>query len=330
MTEASQVGKKQEILDEIFNRDPGKTPFLSRLKVGKKPLQMLATWQSEIYPDVGSVGIVDGTPATNPQKTPRYELSGYGHFFRREWGATKLANLTSVAGLKEEAAHQMLRAIVILKRMMEQQALSADETSAEAGTTPYTMRGAFKWIYASEQAVLPVNVNVRPSSACVLSTAMASMTEGTFRDAIIAASEAINQSVNLEGWMGDTLRGIIDDWTNVYPVASSTSQPRTTYRIENNNAYKNSVETLSFTSGTVALQPPNQWLARNTTTGARTDYSKRSGLFLDMSMWDIGWMEKPGNTNLAPDGSGKKGFVDAVAIVRCLNPLGQVAVYSST
>lgn len=328
MTEAAQVGKRQEILPEVFNAESDATPFFSRLKTGKKPDAMLATWQAEVYPAVASTGTLDNTPVTTTESVGRELLSGCNHLFRRPWGVGKLATLGKLAGVKDEAARQMYISLMLVKRMIEQQALSTDDCAQESGSTPWTMRGAFSWLQSSAQTNLPVPAAVRPASATRYTGALASLTETAFRTMLIAASNAINQPVNLEGWCGDDLKALIDDFTNIYPVASTSSQPRSAYRIEGNSEYKNVVEMLSFSSGKVAVMP-NSFLARTTSTGVVSAYSAKSGVFLNMDMWDIGFMESPANENLPIDGSGKRGFVDATLVVRCKNPLGQISVLAN-
>jgi hypothetical protein len=72
------------------------------------------------------------------------------------------------------------------------------------------------------------------------------------------------------------------------------------------------------------------FLNRTTSTGAASTYADKSGLFFDRSMWQLAYLKKPANTNLPPDGSGVKGFIDAVAILKCLNPRGQIKVQPSS
>lgn len=330
MTEAAQVGKRQEILDDIFNIQPEATPVLSLLKKGAVPNQMLATWQAEVYPDIASTPAVDGDPVSTYNRVDRHLLQGYGHFFRRSWAVTKLANLTNVAGAgKNEAARQMKAAMLLLKRMIEQQILSEDDTQADNGSVGFRMRGMGSWLANSAQSVLPVPSAIRPASGTIYSSALSSLTESTFRDLLETAYTARKAPLSLLGIVGIDLKAVIDDWTNVYPVSSSTSQPRTTYRVDGNQTLINNVTQVKFSVGEASLLI-SEFIARDTTDGTVTATSRKKGYFVDPSMWDLGYMEKPANTNLPADGSGVRGFIDAVAILRCYNPLGQVHVKSAS
>lgn len=325
MTELAQVGKRQEILDSIWNIQPEATPVLSLLKKGSIPNQMLATWQAEVYPDVASTPVVDGTPVTTYERVDRHLLQGYGHFFRRSWAVTKLAQLTNIAGAgRNEAARQLKNSMVLVKRMIEQQILSGDDTQADNGSVGYQMRGMGSWLSSSAQAVLPVPSAIRPSSNNAYTGALASLTESLFRDRLESAYGEKKAPLKLVGIVDKDLKAVIDDWTNVYPVASSTSQPRTTYRVDGNSEYINTVNMLKFSVGEASMVL-SEFIDRTTSTGA-ADSVAGNGYFVDPSMWDLAYMEKPANTNLAPDGSGTRGYIDAVAILRCYNPLGQILV----
>jgi hypothetical protein len=330
MYESAQVGKRQEIADKIFNVEAEATPFLSMLKNGPQPQQLLASWIGETYPDAASTGVLDGVPATTPLSVPRYTIQGTGQHFRREWGVTTLAQLTNVVGAgRNEAGRQMMLAMTLLKRMIEQQFLSADDAAAEDGSTPWTCRGVFEWLKNAAQTNYPVPAALRPAAAALYTGAFASLTQALFRALMVTASSARKGTLALTGLVGQDLKTTIDDWTNVYPVASTSSQPRMQYTVAGNNVVKNFVDRLQFSCGTADLAV-SHFLARTTSTGAAGTYSSKNGVFLDMSMWDVCYMQKPANTNLAPDGSGKKGFIDAVAILRCFNPLGQVKVDCSS
>jgi hypothetical protein len=326
MTEAAQVGKRQELADWIWNIEAQATPFLSWLASGPRPKQMLAQWQAEVLPAAPSTSVPDGTAATSPRNVPRYLLQGYGHFFRQQYKVSTLADLTNVAGLgTNEIGHQRLHAMKLLKRQIEQQALSEDETAADNGTTGYTMRGVFKWLQNGEQAVLPVPSAIRPPSAVAYTGAFASWAEANFVAQMAAAHGAKKEPLSLTGFVGLDLKAQIDEWTIVYPTASTTSQPLVQYVQQGVNTRERMVDTIRLSTGTVDLVLA-YFMAYTTSTGAAGTYSAKSGVFLDKKAWDLCWMKAPANTNLPLDGSGIAGYIDAVGIVRCKSPLGQCYV----
>ncbi len=330
MTEIAQVGKRQEIADKIWNIQPEATPVLSSLKKGPTPKQMLATWQSEAYPDVSSTPEVDGKPVQSYERVDRHLLQGYGHYFRRSWAVTTLADLTEVAGVgRDEAGRQLAASMLLMKRMIEQQILSNDDTQADNGTVGYGMRGMFKWLSASAQSVLPVPSAIRPAATNSYTGAFASFNEAALRAMFTSMFKERKSELNLTAYFALTLREVVDDWTNVYADAPSTSQPRTQYTVVGNQELINNVTRVKFTSGQMTLHT-SDFLNRDTATGAVQTYSSKSGVIIDPTMWDIAYMKNVANTNLPPDGSGKRGFVDAVAVLRCFNPLAQGYVLPSS
>jgi hypothetical protein len=329
MYETNLVGKRQEILDKVFNVESDKTPFLSSLKAGKTPVQSVATWLAEVYPAVASTGVLDGTAATTPNRVDRLLLTGIVQQFRQEWGVTQRAQLTETAGVRDEAARQMMAAMVLLKRQIEQQFLSVDDSAEESGQTPFTTRGVLKWLTNAAQTNHIVPAALRPAAASAYTGAVASFEDTAFRALMDAAYAARKAPVDLDAFVGVELKKAIDALTNIYPSATTSAQVRTVYNVNDPSTYQNKVDFLRCSTGNVRVHL-DPFIAITSSTGAASAYTPKSGVFVDLAMWDIGWMAKPANTNLADDGSGKKGFIDAFALLRCLNPLGQAYAYSNS
>jgi len=322
-------GQVQEILDEVFNIEADATPVLSMLPTGKKPNNSLATWVAEVIPARPFAGVLDGTPATSFDKTPRYVLSGCIQQFREAWSVTKRAELTTVAGVKSEAAHQMALKIKQIKRQMEAQILSNLDSAQESGATPWTTRGMLCWLDTSAQTNHPVNAALLPASATRSAATMANLTQTAFSAILQAAYAAKKSAVSLEGIVGASLRAQIDTYTEVWPVASTTSQPMATYNKGTGRAYERRVDVLRFSFGEVRLHL-SEYLACTSADGLQTAYSPYSGVFVDLrEQWDLGWWQKPSNENLPPDGSGKRGVIDSFLLLRCKHPQGQASVYSN-
>lgn len=330
MYESAQIGKRQEISEKIFNVESDKTPFLSLLKKGPVPNQMLMSWQGFAYPAVASTGTLDGTPASSPAKVVRVLIEGCAQHFRRQWGVTTLAELTNIAGIgKNEVGFQRAQAMILLKRMIEQQILSADDCAVESGETPWTTRGALAWIANSAQSIKPVDSTLRNASAAIFTSALSGLTEAAFRDCLEAAYGETREPLSLDGFVGVDLKAVLDDFTQLYPTGTGTSQAKAMYNMTDVETYKNKVEWLRFSVGDVRLHL-NPFIGYTTSTGAATAYSPKSGVFLNMEMWELAWLKNPANTNLAADGSGTKGFIDAVCGLKCFNPKGSVKVYSNS
>lgn len=329
MTEAAQIGKRQELRDDIVNIESEATPFLSMLKKGDQPNQMLCSWPAESLPNVASTGVLDNTPVTTFNRVNRYLLQGVCQHFRQPWAVSTLANLTNAAGVgRNEKGRQRKLAMLLTKRQMEQQFLSDSDATVESGATPFTARGLFSWLANAEQSQLAVPSAMRPASATRYTGALTSFTPDAFRTIMQAAYTAKKSPLKLDGFVGRSLKAVIDDFTRVHPVSSSTSQPQTIYRVEGNSEFMNVVDQLGFSFGKIRTHL-SEFMLRTVDSGEESASTPNAGAFIDISQWDIAYLAAMANTDLPPDGSGVRGFIDAIAILRCLNPLGQPTVIAT-
>lgn len=331
MFESAQPAKREELDDEIYNVEAAETPFLSSInRKGKKPNQMICQWVAEAYPVAALTGIVDGTDVSTYNSTSRSVIEGVSQWFRYPWMVAKLASLTNAAGVgRDEAGHQATLALMTLKRMMEARFCGTGECQVESGATPYETRGAFLWVQNSEQSLKPVPAAFRPSSSCAYTSAVASFTESMFMDMLIAAYASTKSALNWRGFVGRDLRKVMDLWTARDPTASTTAQPTKVYDAGKANQVSTYVDRFVFSVGVVTshLTPH---LAIDEATGADTAYTPKSGLFIVPKMWDVAFMQPIAVERLQDLGGGPRGYVDAVGVLRCKNPLGSCYVLTNS
>lgn len=328
MYEAIQVGKRQELPNVITNIQPGDTPVLSMIKAGARPMQMLGTVVAEQYQDVAFTGELDNTAVTSFTSVQRDPMTVTGQYWRRAWSVSTLADVTTAAGVgTNEAGHQQVAALLLLKRMIELTLCSAQDSAVESGATPWATRGILGWLDVAVSGVgsYAIPSRVRPTTDTKYTGAGASFAEGDLRSLFTAAFKQRKAMLDLVGVVGPTLRNYIDDFTSVLKSSSSTSQPRTIFRVEGNSTYLNKVTDIEFSSGKATLIT-STFIDYTASTGAAGTYSDTSGFFFDPSMFDIGYMKPIANTNLPPDGSGVRGYIDAVGMLRCRNALGQIVI----
>lgn len=327
MNEAVQVGKRQELPNYITNIQPGDTPVLSLLKTGPRPLQMSGTIIAEQYPDVSKTGTLDDTPVTTFERVDRYAMNVKGMLVRKPWKVSTLADVTTVAGAgTNEAGRQMTAAMLLLKRIIEQVICGDQDSQAESGSDPWTTRGILGWLDVSVSGTGSdaIPAAVRPIAGTKYTGAGASFAESNLKSMFQAAYKQKKAKLDLVGVVGVTTRGLIDDFTSVLATSSSTSQPRTIFRVQGNNVYLNKVTDIEYSTGSATLITSTFLdLADDGSAGTYTD---TSGFFIDPSMWDIGYLKPIANTNLPADGSGVRGYVDAAFMLRCRNALAQPVI----
>jgi hypothetical protein len=329
MYESDQTIKKQPV-GGIHNVKSKETPFLRLLKNGPAPKQMLDEWQNETYDDTGLGGKMDGADITEFNKQGRVTLQNYGIWQDESWMVSKLANVTEIVGMgKTEKARQKMHAAIKLKLKVERTALSQMEAQAQVKPTKeYRTRGAFTWLSPTAQTVLPVPDSFRPGSE--FSGALSGMTPTAFEALMYQAAIEKGGPVTLEGFVGLLLKRKMSLWAQRDTESSATAQALQHYNLT--AADKQLVQIVNkfeFDAGVVTTIP-NFNLAHDIDTGAATAYSPRSGLFVDMSMWNFAALQGYENADLPDLGGGPRGFIDVIYLIRCLNALGQFRVLSNT
>lgn len=330
--EASQVGQLQEISDVVTNIRADEMPFISMCKKSKKPHQKIATWQNEDYRNGSIEGVMDNEDVQSFNSQPRVLLTGVCQKSREPWSVSDFAAETDVAGLpKGEKARQKAVAAIVLKMMMEGRALSNEECSVDNGVdTPNETRGVFKWIQAAAQALYPVDASFRPAAAVIYSGTLANLTETSFTAQLAAAFKARRGKLNLDGFVGIDLKVKFDDFTARDAEATATNVPvRQWTQNAKQKRFIKVVDFLELSTGTVRLHP-STYLYKNT-NGSDSAYTHKSGAFLNMDMWELGFLgnRRPRMMELPDLGGGPRGYSDAIYIIKCLNTLGQVMVLSN-
>lgn len=324
--------KVQELGDTIFIAESASTPFSRLLPRGDKPVAMLSSWPVANYRKEGFDGTVDGTDKTSYNKTPRSPVECYAQWFRSDgWLVGKLANLTATAGVPvgKEKAFQATKDAIALAKKIERALLSTMDTQAEAApTTAYRTRGALSWLSTTAQSVKPVPAGFLPGTQ--YTGALADLTSSAFELLLEQCSIEKNAPVDLLGVVGIKLKRRMSAWAQRDTETSSTASALQNFNI--NASEKKLIQTVDvfeFDAGMVKTIP--SWMiACDIDTGEATDYTTRSGVFVDTAMWELAFLQTPTTWENPDLGGGPRGWNDAVLIQKCLNPLGQFRVYSST
>ena len=326
--ETTQVGKREDLGDEIYNVDADATPFTSLIKTGERLKQMAFSYPAEVLPDRAFEGTLDGTDVSAYNSVTRYIIEAVAQLFRETWQVTNLANATDAAGVgRNEKGHQKALAVTNLKIMMERRFLSNEECAVESSPTPFATRGALLWIDDSAQGTKPVNAVLRPHSST--QGASSTLTEAEFIAMLVAAyRDRKGNRLDLDGFVGTSLKTTFDNWSVLIPVSSNMPVRQLTGPISAKEIV-NQVDTLRTTVGTVRLHvSPN--IAYTAATGAESSYTPYSGLFVDLKMWRKRFLIPMSNRELPDLGGGPRGLIEAACGLACLNPKGSVRIYATS
>ncbi len=332
LTEAAQVGKREELANYITNVEAQSTPFVSLLPKGSKPNQSLIDFLVEAYPDRGHGGIMDGADVSSFTSVNRKKLQVRSQKFQEAPSVTDFASESNVAGLgmRKEMAHQKVLHLVMLKRQLEQRGLSVSDTAADDGASqPNETRGAFCWTQNAAQGYLPVDADFRTPTSSRYTGALADLSEDDFGDLIQSSYDQQKKPVALKGLVGSALKRHVSSWSNYSDDVASKTTVRTFNQTAKDRSIINVIDKLTMDAGTVDLML-SSYLATDESTGAATDYTTRSGLFINPKLWEMRYTRMPRIRDLEDRGGGPRALMDAIAAFLCKNPLGEVVVYTDS
>lgn len=327
MYASDQPIKSQEVGTKIFNIDSSKTPLMRMIATGGRPKQELSEWTVEDYPNDAYGGTLDGTDragASDFSHVDREKVQAYAQLqYSPGYLVSIKADATETPETKlNEKAHQALRDSERLALMIEKAVSSDQDTRTESGGVPSRIRGAFSWLSSAEQSTLPVPAAYRPASAAVFTSALSGLTATAFATMLAAMAEQIKQPVNLTMPCGSALKQLMSLWLERDTTADATNKTIAQYTM--NKADKRLLQICNrfeFDHGVVTNMTNYNLLTD--AAGAATAYSTRSGLLMDLSMWDMGYLIKPTHRSFPDMGGGPRGDHVAYYILRCRNPKGQ-------
>ena len=332
--EKDQVGKREDLADILSCIVAEETPFMSMLKKEGAPTNKIMNYQCKRYPDRAFEGVLDGEDvATYNDQAPRALLTAVTQKFREPWFVSDFGDNATVAGLpKGEKGEQKASALINLKFAIEGRLLSNEECSVDDGATVANeTRGAIMWLSNTAQAVYPVDSNFRTPAASRHTSALSGLTEAAFQALLASAWTKRRGVATLDGFVGITLKRTFDNWSSLADAGASfgTFPVRTWNQSAESKALIKVIDILKFSEATVRLHP-SAYIGKTSSTGADSEYTPRSGLFLDMAMWSLAWTRKPRLIDLEDKGGGPRGFADAIVGLKCFNPLGQCLVYTNS
>ena len=322
--ERDQSGKYESWEEIVANVEAEQTPLCSMIPKGMKPVDVIDNWQAEAYPDVGLGGVPDGKDAQNFESTNRKRLQGVIQKVWHNPAVSDLATEMKVHGISNELSHQVAISMKMLKRKMESRVGSdMDCRPEDDGINGYETRGVGSWLSTSAQGNLPVPTEFRPSADAVKeNVALSTITEAQFREMLSSAFKVTNGSNHLQGFVGIDMKNQIDNWTSYQDDVTGKIPVRSLNDKASLRQLIQVVERIQLSGGTVDLHPTN-WLFRNA-DGSASDATYKSGVFLQMDMWKLSYVRKPRVVKLDYKGGGEKRIVDAIYMLKCLNPLGQL------
>jgi hypothetical protein len=322
------AGKREDLANLIAMVDAKDTPFTSMAKKGAQPGNTIFRWQADRLPaTTAPTPVVDGTDVDPNTGTTnfvndgttqfRVELSNRIQIFRKAVRVSKLTqDVANIAGVRDELANNVSKAITLIKRDMEVAMCSNQGAQVDNGTVGYRTRGLDKWIVAAaniDTVDLPAAASsFCPSAAQISTVGTASLTETVVQDVLTGIYSQTGQFKDYDALVGPTLKRA---FTNLVftTTASGTNQYqsiRTFNRDADASSYVSSVDVFEGDFGRIRLHP-SLFLKNNF-----------SGYIIPFDQVEIRYGGNVAQvTELTDNGGGPARLIEAVAGLCVYNPL---------
>jgi hypothetical protein len=320
----------------VTNVEMMDTPFLDWLPTGTKPVNVLYNYQAEQYADPVANSHVDGSPITGflSAGDGRAKLIALVHYFTKTSSVTRLSqDVSNIAGISDELAHDIVKRTKELARDMEVAFLGDTDHIEDNGVVGYSTRGVGSWISSSAQTLYPVNSNFRTPAASISTTASASLTESTILDILESMGGVTKSTAPMTAFMGQKAKRAFNNIplftpTSVLVGGSPTGASGVTYE-KNGRTIDRVFERYNTDFGPVDV-PGVSWynifLTGTATARAYCTY------ILHQSMWELRWgpgadgASSSGKPNWMRNdyrGGAYEAFCEAIAMLVCKNPKGE-------
>jgi hypothetical protein len=329
--DADKQLKMPGYLKGVLNAINMEAAFLTLLGHGPAVANKLAEWDVDMPTRSGdptgqegldkSTGFAKHIPKQLRVYAQRVESPGYL--------VTDLAELTDTASVKGKQAAADQRAKDAASGLLSvQDMLLGNQDTANGGDAVDSKdrtRSVFSWLDNAAQATYPVPVECRPTAGQNYAGTLAALTEDEFAARLRLAGEVVGRDVDLVGYCGSALIQHMSDWGQKVPVtAASESSTRQLVSKQDEKRIIRKVTFFDFDGASVKTILQRRMMMDLAADNAATAYTTRSGVFLDMAMWTLEWLEPWKHMALLDQGGGPRGFHKGWLRLVCKYPGGQI------
>ena len=317
LTEPNQVAQREDLADIMSIVDVRATPFLSRVKKDKSPINTTYQWPVDKYDDHRVEGVVDGVDISEYENHAA-DRAVLASTVQKWWRSAKVSgmaeDLAVVAGVPSEIGQAKAKKTIELKRDIEATLLGGNDGQLDTGSVPYLTIGLDKWIDTTGPTV-PASVPAayRTRSGAVDTTATASLTETEVNAVLTAIFDATGMSGDYILLCGSVLRRRMTEMTR---TASSTNanKPRNFVTDLDNKTITHSTTVYEGDYGNIEI------LTSQFIGGATVDTDR--GYLLDMDKISYASHFKPRVRSFPDLGGGPRILVEACGGLKVSNPIG--------
>jgi hypothetical protein len=331
---ASTSAVREDLADYIAIVDAKSTPFVSMAPKGKDIGNMQFSWQVDNYAAPIMGGVVDGADVTvssagNPVEN-RTRLNNYGQVFRKDLRIGFIAETQNVAGVNDELANGIAKRLVELKRNMEATFMCSNQAAqTEVSTSnPYLTGSLGNWLNGTNSANIGAcasGSSFAPASGAVITTATASINEGTVQNVLTAIYGNTGTFRDYDCILGTTLKRAFTNLTasgtsvTLNTNAIAATSVRTFNQDLASDTFKSSIDIFEGDFGRLILHPSTFIGAKD---GSTFVPEATKGYIIPMDMVEVRYAKLPQVKTLPDAGGGPARLVEAIAGLVVKNPSG--------
>lgn len=302
-----------------------KAAFLAMLRDGPEPKNWEDSWAVKKFPTTKNPKSVEGRDKTSGwTSSVPHELKGMcqtmdsdGYMVTRH-AKKRTAGYESADPVSDQQAIDAENFTLSIEKVL----LSTQEAAYSAATKERLTRGAASWLSASAHSYQDIPAELRPTADQHVTTAFNSFNE----DALVAMLQACalqkKSKVSLMGYVGLKLKQKMSGFNYKLDITSTLGAARTVD--SDPEKVQMMVDVFEYDAGILrTMWMPNLMCDMASDTLADTFATNYGGIFIDPSMWQVGWWERITHKQNADEGAGPRGYHYATARLECLNPMGQ-------
>lgn len=306
-----------------------KAIFVGMLAQGPSPVNWTDEWALEALPTGDNPTVAEGADKTTgfTSEVP-YTLKGMLQVARSlGWHVTKQSQ--RIAKTPWEKGNSKAKQIAADARnfwlQIEKMLLSMQEARDYAAGVPRRTRGAPMWLSPNAHAVHDVHADIRPTADQWYEGALEDYDEEAFKKQLLAASLQRGEQVSLFGHVGLNLKQQMSLFGIKVEKSDNVEDTRQAV-VQAGKKLSLMVDIFEYDGATVRTAwMPRLFCDHEAAGMPATKYTNCSGLFLDMTMWDLAWAERVHNVDCSQldTGGGPRGYHEGEMRLRCKNPMGQ-------
>lgn len=321
------VGNQEDWAAFVTNVEEEAAPFMDWLPTGPKPVNTLLSYQAEKYRDPVVNAHKDATPVTGflSAGDSRARLKALIQYFTKAASVSTLnQDVTNIAGINDELAHEIVKQTSELTFDMEAAFLEDNDGQEDTGAQPYKTRAVGSWVSSSAQALYPVPSAFLTPAASAITTATGSITEDALLNVFESMGTITKSKGSITAFVAPKAKRVFNNMPLFTPASTlvggtPTGATGVVYNKGDVNTVGRVAERYITDYGTVELRISWRTMAL---TGSATEKNYTT-YFLHRDMWELRWNKKPMWMRKTYEGGSYEAFCEAIAMLVCKNPHGE-------